>query len=261
MRSARGSLDAIGKRRYAGHVPTKAVFFTLTCASDYEFLLGSVEHHAELGSQLILDTSPSDKAKRFKNLPDNLIWLHEPDFGSGWKKFKLRSAVDRAMKQARAFNADVVVYRDSDEFFTKDSAELLFPWAERAMVETFTVHWKTDGKPYRFGPSEWHRRLWPSGAGVEIALNVAWTRHPSYDGNPERHPVPVPPPGLQLIRVYGEFHHHVHYAIGPKAVDQSTAISTVDGWPDFGVELPPVPWPERLRLWRDEGILPSESFK
>lgn len=239
----------------------KVCFFTVVCARDYDFLLGSIEHHAEMGSQLVLDTSPRDQAIRFRKLPDNVIWLHEPDFGSGWKEFKLRSALERAMRQARAFMADVMVYKDADEFFTRDSEELLFPWAERAMVETCTIHWKTDGKPYMFGPSEWHRRLWPASADVDIAMNTAWQSHPSYNGNPEHHPVPVPPGHLQMIRVYGNFHHHLHYAIGQKAAEDGTAISTIDGWPDFGTEIPPVEWPERLRAWKDFGIPPSEAFR
>lgn len=236
-------------------------FFTVTCAMDYEYLLGAIEHHAEMGLHLVLDTTPAEKAVKFTKLPDSVIWIHEPVFGGGWANFRLRSAVERAMRKARAMLADVLVYLDSDEFFTKDSVDFLFPWAMNAMVETFSLHWKRDGRPWAYGESEWHRRVWPRSADVQIAENTAWRAHPKYNGNPEHHPVPVPPPDLQMIRVYGHFHHHLHYAIGSKVNDAETALDTVPGWPDQGTPAPQVPWPTRLALWRDTGALPSESFR
>jgi hypothetical protein len=240
----------------------KVVFFTVCGGGeDYEFLLGSIEHHSEMGSQLVIDTTPPDRSVTFKKLPDNVIWIHEPAYGSGWKEFRLRTAVERAMRKARAFAADVVVYKDSDEFFTKDSEKLLFPWAAQAMVEVECVHWRKDGKPYVFGQSEWHSRLWPNGENVVIAENTAWQNHPLYNGNPEHHPVPVAVNGLQTIRVYGHFHHHVHYAVGSKANEEESASSTIEGWPDKGREIPAAPWPEKLRLWKETGVLPSESFR
>lgn len=238
-----------------------ACFFTVTCHLDYDFLLGAIEHHAGMGSHLVLDTSPPDKAIRFRKLPDSVIWLHEPDFGIGWKEFKLRSAIERAMKKARALYADILVYLDSDEFYTKDSSELLFPWAERAMVETQYVHWRKDGLPYTFGQSEWHPRLWPRAADIGICENAFWKTNPAYNGNPEHHPVPVAPAGLPVIRVYGQFRHHLHYALGAKASDEETAVNTIEGWPDKGVRAAQVEWPEKLKLWRDKGVLPSESFR
>jgi len=239
----------------------KVCFFTVTCNRDYDFLLGAIEHHAEMGSHLVLDTSPPDRAIKFSKLPDSVIWLHEPVFGHGWKEFKVRSALERAMRKARAFAADVQVYLDSDEFYVKESVDQLFPWAEKAMVEVMTAHWMKDGKPYVFGASEWHPRLWPTKRNVAISENLAWRSHPKYDGNPERHPVPVQPAGLQLIRVYGHFHHHLHYCLGEKSGDDESARATIDGWPDKGVAVEPVPWPKKLRLWWDEGIKPSESFQ
>lgn len=239
------------------------VAFVTVCGGgeDYEFLLGAIEHHAEMGSHLIIDTTPSERAIKFKNLPDSVIWLHEPNFGAGWKEFRMRSAVERAMRQAKALCADVHVSLDSDEFFTKESSDLLFPWATEAMVEVQCVHWRKDGKPYTFGHSEWHRRLWPARSNVQIAENLAWQAHHSYNGNPEHHPVAWPPSGLQLIRVYGHFHHHLHYALGVKAQKEETAATTIEGWPDKGMEIPSTPWPEKLRLWKESGTLPSESFR
>ena len=239
---------------------TTAAFFTVTCRDDYDYLLGAIEHHAAMGPHLVLDTTPPDRALRFRRLPDSVLWLYEPDFGSGWKEFRLRSAVARALAKARAFHTDILVYLDSDEFYTKDAPERLFPWAERALVETQYVHWRKDGKPWTFGPSEWHPRLWPRAAAVHISENIAWRSHPAYNGNPEHHPVPVQPAGLPLIRVYGEFRHHLHYALGRKADDVDCAVSTIDGWPDLGKLAADVPWPDRLRFWKETGILPHEAF-
>lgn len=236
-------------------------FFTVTCADDYDALLGGIEHHAEMGPHLVLDTTPEDRAIKFSKLPDNVIWIHEPLYGSGWKDFKLRSAVERAMKKARAFATDILVYRDSDEFYVKESVDQLFPWAKEAIVEVGYVHWRKDGNPYTFGHSEWHTRIWPTKSNVVIAPNLAWQAHPNYNGNPEHHPVPVPPVGLPMIRVYGHFRHHLHYAIGPKMDDEETARNTIEGWPNKGIPAPIVPWPEKLALWRDKGIPPSDSFR
>jgi len=236
-------------------------FFTVTCAPDYEYLLGAIEHHAEIGLHLVLDTTPTEQALKFTKLPDSVIWIHEPVFGSGWANFRLRSATERAMRKAKALPVDVLVYLDSDEFFTKDSEDLLFPWGVNAMVETLSLHWRKDEKPWIYGESEWHRRVWPRSADVQIAENTAWREHPKYNGNLEHHPVPMPSLSLQLIRVYGHFHHHLHYAIGLKADDEESALSTISGWPDHGMPAAPVPWPKKLALWRDSGVLPSESFR
>jgi len=97
-------------------------------------------------------------------------------------------------------------------------------------------------------------------ARAEISENIAWRSHPAYNGNPEHHPVPVQPAGLPLIRVYGEFRHHLHYALGRKADDVDCAVSTIDGWPDLGKLAADVPWPDRLRFWKETGILPHEAF-
>lgn len=236
-------------------------FFTVVYYKDYDYLLGSIEQHAAMGTHLVLDTSPPDKAIRFRKLPDSVIWINEPDFGVGWASFKLRSAVERAMVKARALKGDVLVYLDSDEFYSKDSPERLFRWGEEALVETQYIHWRKDGLPYTFGHSEWHPRIWPRDSWVKISENTAWQQHPKYNGNPEHHPVPVQPQELPIIRVYGQYRHHVHYALGPKAEDDGTAKDTIDGWPDKGILANPVEWPEKLVLWRDKGIPPSESFR
>lgn len=239
---------------------TKAAFFSVVYHKDYDYLLGSIEQHAEMGPHLVIDTSPSSEAKRFPKLPKSVIWVNEPFYGEGWKEFRLRSAVESAMNKARFLDADVLVYLDADEFFTLEAVQNLFPYAEKALVEIQCAHWMPDGKPYTFGASEWHPRLWPRSATVEIAVNIAWQKHTAYNGNPEHHPVPWPMPPLQRDRVYGAFWHHVHYGIGPKVADLETARTTIDGWPDNKTEVPATPLPERLRQWKENGIKPSEAF-
>lgn len=51
------------------------------------------------------------------------------------------------MKKTKALGADVLVSVDSDEFFTLESKNLLFPWATNVMVEVRCIHWRNDGKP------------------------------------------------------------------------------------------------------------------
>lgn len=239
---------------------SKVAFFTVAYYQDYDVLLGAIEHHAKMGKHLVLDTSPLEHAKRFAKLPSSVLWIHAPYYGCGWKDFRLRSAVQHAMESARLLESDVLVYLDSDEFYSSESVEQLFPWAEKAMVEVQYVHWKRDGKAYTFGASEWHCRLWPAKSLVRIVENEAWKLHPKYNGNPEHHPVAVPPIGLPVIRLYGGFRQHLHYAIGPKALDEETAVNTIEGWPDKGLQVESPPLPEKLRAWREDGIKPSEAF-
>jgi hypothetical protein len=239
----------------------KVAFFTVCGGGeDYEFLLGAIEHHAEMGRHFVLDTTPADRARTFKRLPDSVEWLHEPVYGAGWKEFKSRTAVERAMNLAKTMDADVLVYLDSDDFYTWNSQNDLFPHAQDAMVEVNYTHWLKDGMPYMFGESEWHAKLWPTKGNVEIALNVGWQAHLEYNGNPELHQVPIGH-GMPFLRVPGNFRHHMHYAIGAKIDELEIAKTTIAGWPDQGKRVPMVPWPAKLRLWKDKGILPSESFQ
>lgn len=238
----------------------KATFFTVTYFDDYDFLLGSIEHHAEMGRHVVLDTSPADKAIKFNRLPDSVQWFHEPNFGHGWKEFKVRTALERAMSLAKELEGEILIYLDSDDFYSSDSPERLFPYATEAIVGVNYTHWKKDGFPYIFGPSEWHSKLWPKKSDVRFALNEAWKVHSAYDGNPERHPVAVSESGFPYLRVQGNFRHHLHYALGPKAEEETTALATVDGWPN-GSRVPKVPWPAKLDLWKNKGIRPSEFFR
>jgi hypothetical protein len=239
----------------------RAAFFTVCGGGeDYDFLLGAIEHHAEMGLHLVLDTTPPERARRFRRLPESTFWIHEPVFGSGWKTFRLRTAVDLCMRKAKLLDVDVLVYLDSDEFYTLDAAADLFPRALDAIVDIECVHWRRDGNPYTFGNSEWHARLWPRKSNVEIRQNSAWAVHPMYNGNPEHHPVPVGPPSLPVVRVDGHYRHHLHYALGEKANDEETALTTIAGWPNQGRMIQKVEWPPRLAQWRDAGIRPSDAF-
>lgn len=235
--------------------PTVA-FFSAVHYKDYDFLLGSIEHHAGMGFHLVLDTSPLEHALSFSGLPETVRWVHEPLYGSGWKEFRMKSAVARALQLAREFRADVVASLDADEFYSEESVEGLFPYAARYPVAVHCTHWLQDGHPYMFGESEWHLRAWPSELGVTIERNIDWQHHPAYNGNPEHHPVPVAP--VPEIRVPGSFHHHVHYAF--PGASEETAEATIDGWPEKGHRTPKAPWPALLRMWATAGNRPSERF-
>src|SRR5204863_9320657 len=93
-------------------------FFTVCWYKDYEYLLGGVEHHATMGKHLILDTSPPEYAVKFRNLPSSVLWMHEPFYGAGWKNFRLRTALEHAMENARLLESEILVYLDADEFYT-----------------------------------------------------------------------------------------------------------------------------------------------
>lgn len=235
-------------------------FFTVCGGGEeYEFLLGSIRHHAEMGLHLVLDTAPAERAKKFVNLPKTVRWVHEPKFGYGWKSFKLRSAVERAMNLAREMRTKVLVYLDCDEFFSGECATWAFRLAVDRAVDFKTYAWKEDLLPYDCGDSEWHRRAWPASAGVNIIKNGSWIESPHYNGNPEHHPIPSIPPSLSHIRANGDLHHHLHYAIGKKSKNLETAVTTIPGWKD-ATHIYPTPWPELLAAWRDQGTLPSASF-
>ena len=169
--------------------------------------------------------------------------------------------MERAEAMARESGAEVIAHLDSDEFYSDDSADWLFSFARRGMVEVKTVTWTRDGKARDLGESEWHRRLWPSSMPVEIARNEAWVGHPRYNGNPEHHPIARPrDPAAAILRAHGEFHHHLHYALGDKAMDTETAETTIPGWASGGVEVGPKAWPDPLRRWSLEGARPSAAF-
>jgi hypothetical protein len=235
--------------------PSVCFFTVCGGGEDYDFLLGQIEHHARMGQHVVLDTTPTDQAMLF-DVPSSVRWVHEPTYGSGWANFRLRSAVERAQQLAKESGAEVLAYLDCDEFFSNECVDSVFPLARDMMVELKAVTWLPDG-PRDFGESEWHRRLWPASMDVRISRNEAWATHPRYNGNPERHPIAQPPSPDQIVRVYGSLHHHLHYAIGEKAGRIETAEATIEGWASGGERLHDVPWPDRLRVWREGGLRPT----
>lgn len=235
--------------------------FVTVCGGgeDYEFLLGSIEHHARMGRHLVLDTTPPELARTF-NLPDSVIWRHMPNYGAGWKEFRLRTALEDALELAKLnTDAKVLAVLDCDEFYAPECENWVFPLGMDRMVEVKTVTWKPDGKAYDMGESEWHRRVWPSWMKVAILQNEAWIGHPQYNGNPEHHPIAHP--DGDIVRAIGNLHHHVHYAIGKKAGETETADTTIDGWKTGGAVIETeIPWPDRLAHWHVEGVPPSGVF-
>lgn len=235
-------------------------FFTICGGGeDYEFLLGCIEHHAKMGRHIVLDTTPEGQARTFKKLPPTVEWVHEPIYGSGWKEFRFRSALVRSLDLARRQGTDVVVQLDSDEYFSEDSLERVFPHAVDAVVSVETVHWMRDGVPYSFGRSEIHARVWPAKLDVSWPVNLAWVAHPHYNGNPDHHAMLGAPPGTRTITVDGHFHYHLHYAVGEKSLNDETARTTIQGWP-HGTPARVVPMPFPIWRWARRGIKPSEAF-
>lgn len=240
--------------------PTIA-FFTVTRSRDYDYVLGSIEHHARMGQHVVLDTTlPGDGPKTFRGLPPSVTWFHEPLYGNGWKEFRFVAASQRALDVATNLKTDILVWLDSDDFFTDSFLSDVVPHAMYAAVEIMCVHWKKDGHPYIFGESEWHTKAWPRWMNLRVGLNLAWPQHKDYNGNPEHHALLHIAPSAPRMRVLSPCRHHVHYAIGPNKDDEETAKTTVDGWERGGKRIPDVEWPAKLALWKFKNIRPSESF-
>lgn len=240
--------------------PTACFFTICGGGEDYDFLLGSIEHHAKMGRHVVLDTTPPGVAKSFKGLPGSVVWVHEPIYGAGWKEFKFRSALVRALGIAQEQGTDVVAQLDCDEYFSEDSPEKLFPTATYALVSVETIHWMRDGMPYSFGRSEFHARLWPAKMPVTWPVNSAWLASPHYNGNPDHHAIVRAPEGAHHVKVDGHFHYHLHYAVGEKSLDEETARTTIRGWP-HGAPARMEPTPLPIWRWRRRGIKPSEGFQ
>lgn len=242
------------------HKPTIA-FFTVTRSRDYDYVLGSIEHHARMGRHVILDTTlPEHGPKTFRGLPPSVTWIHEPIYGCGWKEFRYVASSQRALEVAASLKTDVLVWLDSDEFFSEDFLEDVAPQALFAVIEVQCIHWRKDGHSYLFGESEWHTRIWPRWANLRVGINSAWAEHKDYNGNPEHHAIVHVAPNLPKMKILSPCHHHVHYAVGAGRDDDETAQTTVDGWQGGGRRVPDVAWPAKLALWRFKGINPSESF-
>lgn len=242
---------------------TVAAFFTVCGGGeDYEFLLGSLWHHAEMGNHVVLDTTPEGQQRTFRNLPPHVIWIYEPKYGQGWKEFRFRDALTRAAGLAKNYG-DVVICLDCDEFYSRSIKWILEDAAQNPLyVET--IHWRYDPagivRPYMFGESEWHLRMWPAKAEVSFPPNEVWVTHPNYNGNDHHHAVPRFPAGTEILKAPGLYHHHVHHALGEKSRDDSDASRTIPNW-GCGVKTIPVKWPTLLATWREAGIRPSTHFQ
>lgn len=227
------------------------VFFTICGGAsrayvekEYNFLLGSIEHHAAMGRHVVLDNSPAEFAIKFPKLPDSVTWIHEPIYGHGKAVLRMKSAVRCASQIARSMNADVNVYTDCDEFWSENAVEDLWPIAKDLLCEVPTIHVDSQGKHFYF-EHEWHRRAWPGKFG-EVLFPVP--NDPNFVGNPEDHPI-ANPLGLEICRVMTLVHHHMKCFIDGGGI-----------WTN-SKEIPAPIWPPKLRLWKDKGIPPLESFR
>jgi hypothetical protein len=236
------------------------VCFLTVCGGgeDYEFLLGAIEHHSRMGVHVVLDTTPVGQERKFMNLPPHVVWIWEPTYGQGWRNFKFRDALMRGVALAKNYG-DVIAVLDCDEFYTPQLRWVLDAAAKNpVLVET--IHWMRNGHPYMFGESEWHLRLWPSTTDVSYPPNQTWVTHPDYNGNDHHHAVPRFPVGTELLKVPGSIHHHLHYALGKKSLDDKVGKANIPAW-HYGHRTMHVPWPAPLEKWRDLGILPSTAFE
>ena len=240
--------------------PVKAAFVTVCgqatkeeVEEEYNYLFGSLAHHAKMGIHVVLDTSPPQWAFNPKNLPASVQWYHEPVYGHGLNHFRNQDAIDRAIALARKSGIDIVVLLDCDEFFTPNTPADLFHQAVDKIISIKTYHWYPDVKAYDF--LDWHRRLGPAKDGIHMGLNASWAKHPKYNGNPQNHcflsgPMPV-------LKVDGAYHHHVTKAVGKKHYIRYPGKVNMP----WVAPLDPVPWPEDLELWRTKGIYPSDKYR
>lgn len=235
-------------------------FFTICGGGqDYDFLLGSIEHHARMGQHVVLDTTPGPKARTFRGLPASVEWVRDPSYGAGWDNFRFRAALERALRMARAKGTAVVAQLDCDEYYAESLVEEVVPVAAHSMVSVETVHWLPHRGPLSFGRAEFHARLWPSSMDVTFPVNSAWLASPHYNGNPDHHAVVKAPDGANHVSVDGHYHYHLHYLIGEKASDTETARTTIQGWPN-GAPARVEPLPTPILRWVRSGLPPSGRY-
>jgi len=224
---------------------------------DQEFVLGSIRQHSSIAKYvLVLDVTPTEQRRRFRNLPDNVIWIFEDGYQSGTKMFAFRLALIKSLKIARSLGTDAIMQVDSDEILDCEAVTQLFPAADKGgCVENLIVTWGSDGMPY-FRRDAWIRRLWSSEWDVSIPQNTGWQRHPEYNGNPERNPIPLWPKGVRATKVQALVHHHLHWAFPQKGLHSfgEWEIAKQFARDGFGV------WPESLQRWRFGGTPPSQEF-
>lgn len=230
--------------------------------AEYGCLFGSMEHHAKWGRHLVLDTAPVEFRGCFTKLPPGVRWLQNSTYGHGGQRgngFRMHSALSQAVTAAEHMaGAGVLVHLDCDEFYEPARFDEMVQKARDGnVVEVLTMEWRQrlDLVYSAFNYESWHRRAWPAGRGVRIMLNEAWVSHPWYDGNPERHPFPMPGAGMGLVRVR-ELHHHIGQTIRAK--------NEVRGKGEIPLrvdeEASKAVWPEALLAWRDGGPHPMSRY-
>lgn len=226
---------------------------------DYQFLLGCMDRHLSYSRVLVLDTSPALMARRFR-LPSSVRWVHKPDYGQGWHEFRFADALNDAVSMAEDDGPDILVHQDSDEYFDHTVAHAL-ALGRGSVVEIKTLHHTGPDQAVDF-ETEWHRKIWPARRGVRFSGNAEWIASPAYNGNPQYHPKMEIPEGLGIIRQPLSFIHHLHYCLGEKAKDHSTALGSIPGWPDKGSTVRPEGcWPLGLLAWKETGQLPAAHLE
>lgn len=223
------------------------------CRNEYNYVLGSLAHHAEMGRHIVLDTTPLQFRFIPGKLPDSVKWIYDPTYGFGESKFRYADALNRLISEATFIGAQVVCYVDADEFFTLGTEKVAFPLAFSHVILPSIVHWDYLPAPYHFR-QEFHIRIWPLRFRGYFPREVkAWIQNPSYDGNPQRHTICQFYHDVPFQRIAVPIHHHLRGAVGTKR----------HGSVEAGERLDPAhfPWPEPLRLWRERGREPMEDFR
>lgn len=225
---------------------------------DYSFLLGCLDRHLSYGPVVVLDTTPPPASRRFR-LPSSVRWIHRPDYGRGWAEFRFADALNDVIALAEEATPEIIVQEDCDEYFDHTVAHALL-LAKDSIVEMKTLHHMDPLEAVDF-ETEWHRRMWPARRGIRFGGNPEWLASPAYNGNPQYHPLMLNPEGLSIVRQPLTFHHHLHYCVGEKAKDHSTALGSIPGWPDKGLRIRLEGcWPASILAWKETGILPGSQI-
>ncbi len=233
------------------------VFFTI-CGGEsqevvdrqYNFLLGSMAHHAQMGRHVVLDNSPESFHKTFTKLPSSVTWIYEPIYGHGNKYLRQMDALNRAHNVAKTMTPEAIVYTDCDEFWTLGLVDLLKREVKNSLLTIPTIHVDINGEHYFF-PHEYHRRAWDGSMDVTFPYNKADPKefdNPTFEGNPQRHAIACPALGMTMKQVDDYVHHHMKCFINGGG---SWHLGTKIGKPE---------WPEELKLWKEKGILPIAKY-
>ena len=228
------------------------VFFTISGANSkelvdrqYNHLLGSIEHHAQLGRHIVLDNSPRAFRRIFTKLPKSVTWIYEPIYGHGDENFRQTDALNRIAFAAYQMKPDAVIYTDCDEFWTPNLVDVVEREAKDSLVHLPTIHVDVNGDHYFF-PHEYHRRIWEGKREVIFPYNKAKPSdldNDTFQGNPQRHSIACASEGMKTKTVHDICHHHMKcFMIGGGS------------W-HLGKKLEKNPeWPAPLKEWKYSGI-------